>query len=37
MNVLTMLIDNPILSAALAIALLLLAAEAWYVRREFRR
>ncbi len=37
MNVLNMLIDNPILSAALAVTFLLLGAEAWFVRREARR
>ncbi|SAK95955.1 hypothetical protein AWB78_05384 [Caballeronia calidae] len=36
MNTLSMLIANPILSAALAITFLLMAAEAWLVHRALR-
>jgi hypothetical protein len=36
MNILAMLVANPILSAALAITFLLMGAEAWLVHRALR-
>ncbi|SAL59820.1 hypothetical protein AWB74_02931 [Caballeronia arvi] len=36
MNILTMLTDNPILCAALAITFSLMGVEAWLVRRALR-